>query len=113
MKRRWKRFNTAVNEYARCVLCKRYFEGDVFMCSKSHNLCDSCYTTNMKELTCGVDSCSGIWLSEQCRNLRLGKLSRLRRNLNAARENVKKWNEPPWEDLLVCDICKGELDDKD
>lgn len=108
----WKLFNKAVDKNARCVLCNRCFEFDVFMCTHSHNLCHSCYSPELAGTNCSVEKCIGVWLGPQHRNLLLSQLSRLRMNLYHMRENISKWFDPPWEELVSCVICTSQLNDE-
>lgn len=105
MKKEWRRFNKVVNDLARCVVCSKSFEHEVYMCTNSHNVCHSCYHPTMEGVECGHDGCTGKWLHGSCNNIVLTKLSQLRFNLYAARDMVHTLHEKPWEELLQCVVC--------
>lgn len=105
MKAKWKRFNEAVNNFARCDLCARRFEHKVHMCSKIHNICSSCYNPTLTNEVCGLSGCTGVWLSEDCTNLVLSQLSVLRTSLYASRSEISKLDSEPWLELVQCSLC--------
>lgn len=101
----WKKFNKAVNDLARCVLCSKLFEHEVYLCTNSHNICHSCYHASMEGSRCGYKGCTGSWMNVSCRNLVLSKLSQLRTSLYAVKENMSNLHELPWMDLVQCILC--------